>query len=99
MSREVMQQALEAWQTSAYGTVQHHKAMLVAMTEVGKAMLAQPEQNLTCKSTQARLATAWGYAKAPPVEERNFCPRCGKRLASGFVELSIHTCTPPKETK
>ena len=28
-------------------------------------------------------------------EERNFCPRCGKRLASGFVEISIHTCTPP----
>lgn len=28
--------------------------------------------------------------------EANFCPRCGKRLASGFVEISIHTCTPPK---
>jgi hypothetical protein len=28
------------------------------------------------------------------LEERNFCPRCGKRLASGFVEISIHTCTP-----
>ena len=44
MSREVMKLALEAWQTSAYGTVQHHKAMLVAMTEVGKAILAQPVQ-------------------------------------------------------
>jgi hypothetical protein len=32
----------------------------------------------------------------PEPEERNFCPRCGKRLASGFVEISIHTCTPPK---
>ena len=31
--------------------------------------------------------------------ERNFCPRCGKRLASGFVEISIHTCTPPKDVK
>ena len=30
-------------------------------------------------------------------EERNFCPRCGKRLPTGFVEISIHTCTPPKE--
>ena len=28
------------------------------------ALLAQPEQNLNCKSTQARLATAWGYVKA-----------------------------------
>ena len=25
----------------------------------------------------------------------NFCPCCGKRLASGFVEVSIHTCIPP----
>ena len=25
-----------------------------------------------------------------PVQERNFCERCGKRLGSG-----IHTCTPP----
>ena len=30
-------------------------------------------------------------------DERNFCSRCGKRLASGFVEISIHTCTPPQE--
>jgi uncharacterized protein with PIN domain len=32
-------------------------------------------------------------------KEFSFCPRCGKRLATGFVEISIHTCTPPKETK
>lgn len=31
-----------------------------------------------------------GYALAQP-EERNFCPRCGKRTAD------IHTCTPPQE--
>lgn len=32
----------------------------------------------------------------PPqrTEERNFCPRCGKRTADLTV---IHTCTPPKE--
>ena len=35
----------------------------------------------------------------PNLEKRNFCPRCGKRLASGFIEISIHTCTPPKDTK
>jgi len=28
-------------------------------------------------------------------EERNFCPRCGKRRG-GDVNY-IHTCTPPKE--
>jgi hypothetical protein len=26
-----------------------------------------------------------------PVQERNFCERCGKRLGD-----SIHTCTPPE---
>ena len=25
------------------------------------------------------------------IQERNFCPRCGKRLGDG-----IHTCTPPQ---
>jgi hypothetical protein len=29
---------------------------------------AHPEQNLSCKSVQARLATAWGYVKAQPEE-------------------------------
>ena len=27
-------------------------------------------------------------------EERNFCPRCGKRTAD---PTTIHTCTPPRE--
>jgi len=27
-----------------------------------------------------------------PVQERNFCPRCGKRTAD---PTTIHTCTPP----
>jgi hypothetical protein len=34
-----------------------------------KEALAQPDQNLNCKSTQARLATAWGYVKAQPQQE------------------------------
>ena len=32
----------------------------------------------------------------PPQQERNFCPRCGKRTADLTV---IHTCTPPQEKK
>jgi uncharacterized protein (DUF983 family) len=35
--------------------------------------------------------------KALAQSERNFCPQCGRRLSGGFVKLSIHTCTPPKE--
>jgi hypothetical protein len=34
-------------------------------------------------------------AIAPSVRERNFCERCGKRLAKGF---HIHTCTPPESS-
>lgn len=30
----------------------------------------------------------------PPQQERNFCPRCGKRL--GKNDWDVHTCTPPR---
>ena len=36
-----------------------------------------------------------GQVLAQPAQERNFCPRCGKRTADLTV---IHTCTPPQET-
>jgi len=38
------------------------------------------------KSAQDKLAQ--------PAQERNFCERCGKRIADLTV---IHTCTPPQE--
>ena len=41
--------------------------------------LAQPERD------------PWREAVAQP-DERNFCPRCGKRTAD---LTTIHTCTPP----
>jgi hypothetical protein len=31
------------------------------------------------------------YTTPPQLEERNFCPRCGKRTKD------IHTCTPPQD--
>ncbi len=34
------------------------------------------------------------YIAPPEPEERNFCPRCGKRTAD---PTTIHTCTPPME--
>ena len=37
--------------------------------------------------------TAIKEALAQP-EERNFCPRCGKRTAD---LTTVHTCTPPQE--
>jgi hypothetical protein len=36
--------------------------------------------------------TAIKQALAAPVQERNFCERCGKRLGG---DGDIHTCTPP----
>jgi hypothetical protein len=39
-----------------------------------------------------KAITAIKEALAQP-EERNFCPRCGKRTAD---LTTIHTCTPPQ---
>ena len=38
MSITAMKQALEAWQTSVYGSESHHKAMLIAMTNMSQAI-------------------------------------------------------------
>jgi len=39
--------------------------------------------------------TAIKEALAQPPEERNFCPRCGKR--AGKNDWDVHTCSPPEE--
>jgi hypothetical protein len=38
----------------------------------------------------------WAFAgwQSALAQERNFCPRCGKRTAD---LTTIHTCTPPQE--
>ena len=47
--------------------------------------------NDACKRQPER--DPWREATAQP-EERNFCPRCGKRTAD---PTTIHTCTPPHD--
>jgi hypothetical protein len=42
MKDEALKLALEAWQTSVYGSESHHKAMLLAMTNMAQALAAQP---------------------------------------------------------
>jgi hypothetical protein len=54
----------------------------VAMTELMDELAVA---RVLIRELGDRLATLEG--------ERNFCPRCGKRLVDG----SIHTCTPPQE--
>ena len=45
--------------------------------------------NLVIAAERHRVLAEEREAVAQP-EERNFCPRCGKRTAD------IHTCTPPQ---
>ena len=71
-----------------------------AITTIKEA-LAQPEQKyelVTYGEVWSSDGETWSrdgkvMDLAQP-EERNFCPRCGKRTADLSV---IHTCTPPQE--
>lgn len=103
---EAMKQALEAWQTSVYGSDKHHKAMLLAMTKMNQAIaelesqepVAWMKPDVLCDRACMYLCTK-GFtqfpecANAPPQLEQNYCPRCGKRTND------IHTCTPPQRTE
>jgi hypothetical protein len=60
-----------------------------------KEALAQPEQVTSGWSLRYVYFDENGIPlmhREP--EERNFCPRCGKRTA---YPTTIHTCTPPQE--
>ena len=54
----------------------------------------QPEQNLSCKSTQARLATAWGYVKAQQEQKRP--QNCGTSYCS-CIECVMEPTQPQQE--
>jgi hypothetical protein len=74
--------------------------MYAAITAIKEA-LAQPEQKyelVTYGEVWSSDGETWSrdgkvMDLAQP-EERNFCPRCGKRTAD---LTTIHTCTPPQE--
>ena len=83
--------------------------MLNAITAIKEA-LAQPEQEPAAwRHPKFDIVSLWPWSlnlvplyTSPPQresvgltdEERNFCPRCGKRTAD---LATIHTCTPPQE--
>jgi hypothetical protein len=56
-----------------------------AITAIKEA-LAQPEKRPTTREEKIVRPAAY-----ETLEQRYFCPRCGKRTAD------IHTCTPPQE--
>jgi DNA-directed RNA polymerase subunit RPC12/RpoP len=64
-----------------------------------KEALAQPVQEPTCPECKAAVlyecvaCSSNNYPPAAQPEERNFCPRCGKRTPD---LTTIHTCTPPQ---
>lgn len=66
--------------------------------EDSNTYLTQPAQRVTAQQQQDGMRgprpTSSGAQTARPAQERNFCPRCGKRTADLTV---IHTCTPPQK--
>jgi hypothetical protein len=61
-----------------------------AITAIKEA-LAQPEQEPEFAYVMEAGEDRW---KKLLIQERNFCQRCGKRLAD---LTAIHTCTPPAQ--
>ena len=52
---------------------------------------------MECGDYKVSSGTHWLSTTPPaaqPEQERNFCPRCGKRTPD---LTTIHTCTPPRE--
>ena len=88
MTKETLKQTLEALENlvdkfsdvSAYEDEEHaFTDELIFIPDIKKAIKA---------------IVAAKQALALPVQERNFCPRCGKRTAD---LTTIHTCTPPHD--
>jgi hypothetical protein len=61
-----------------------------------REMLAQPAPYMAVLTDRMNVDPHTGYVSIGTVaqpEERNFCPRCGKRTRD---LTTIHTCTPPQ---
>ena len=104
---EALKRALEALNYCEALNRPVHEQKIHAIKAIKEA-LAQPEQepttgNILMDSYNAmqsmkvegprHVVCQCDKCKAQP-DERNFCPRCGKRTAD---LTTIHTCTPPRE--
>ena len=84
---EALQMCLEYLETNAHE--RRHVRWAI------KEALAQPEPVTSGWSLRYVYFDENGIPLAHrEPEERNFCPRCGKRTAD---LTTIHTCTPPQE--
>ena len=92
---EALKLALEALENVESAMYVTSEGEAVALEKVNKAItaikeaLAQPEQNWKTPPQEDAPLVKWAKE-----QERNFCPRCGKRAAD---LTTIHTCTPPRE--
>ena len=80
------------------------KAVLVEEMQRMAKRIEELEQKVAARSAEhlaAHITHDKGYqegrqdAQLDQALERNFCPRCGKRLMSALGPVSIHTCCPP----
>ena len=71
-------------------------ALKLALEALENISTALREDDVLGSDIEMLLNAAAAVRVALAQRESNFCSRCGKRLASGFVEISIHTCTPPQ---
>ena len=68
----------------------NEKAVLVKeMQRMGKELQESFKLGYDAGVLETQLAQA---------KDRNFCPRCGKRLMSALGPVSLHTCCPPAPT-
>lgn len=71
------------------------KETLKLALEALEHLIENKSLHYTYRDKAEKAITAIKEALAQPAQERNFCPRCGKRTADLTV---IHTCTPPQES-
>jgi len=79
---EAIKQALEA--------LESYHGYMEPLTTVFGGPRVPAEQSTTGKVEKAITSLRQAIAELES-QERNFCPRCGKRTND------IHTCTPPKD--
>jgi hypothetical protein len=89
MKDEALKLALEAWQTSVYGSESHHKAMLLAMTNMAQAIAAQPAPVQEPVIFYRCNGCGHAYEQIPPTS-------CDCMDGSGFDRVDYYT-TPPAQ--
>ena len=92
IDKATVEQTLEALGFESW-TTQEEDTIKAKVKTALKEALAQPTSGYAKKIEELIQERDALRALAQP-EERNFCPRCGKRTAD---LTTIHTCTPPQK--